>query len=202
MQDNKTRAPMEYYQARYAALNPGDAALRAGVSYDAGVFTLTALGHTLCAAWPEFALSAEACPAALLGSAAQILFIRYLLEGVRAPFGGKFLSYRELPWGPVYDANFQGRCLKRLAFAFGNRPEAFARACEKLRGTPCVGGDAAYELAFLENARLRLILYRGDDEFPPSAQILFSDNTATAFTAEDLAAVGDVVIGALTECAE
>lgn len=204
MQDNKTRVPLEHYKALYAALNPGDAAVRAGACFDAtaGRFALMVLGRPLYATWPEFALSsAEAgCPKALLGSAAQILVIRYLLEGVHAPFSGKFLSYRELPWGAVYDANFQGRCVKRLAFAFGNKAEAFARACERLGGTPCSGGDAAYELAFLKNARLKLILYRGDDEFPPSAQILFSDNTALAFTAEDLAAVGDVVIGALREC--
>jgi hypothetical protein len=38
-----------------------------------------------------------------------------------------------------------------------------------------------------------------DDEFPPSAQFLFSDNTPAAFNAEDLAAVGDVIIGTLKE---
>ena len=32
-------------------------------------------------------------------------------------------------------------------------------------------------------------------EFPPNAQILFSDNFRYAFTAEDLAVVGDIVLG-------
>ncbi|MEG2633391.1 MAG: DUF3786 domain-containing protein, partial [Oscillospiraceae bacterium] len=35
------------------------------------------------------------------------------------------------------------------------------------------------------------------EEFMPSAQILFSDNFALAFTAEDMAVVGDISIGAL-----
>ena len=37
-----------------------------------------------------------------------------------------------------------------------------------------------------------------DDEFPPSAQILFSDNFPAAFTqGEDMAVVGDVTIDML-----
>jgi hypothetical protein len=45
----------------------------------------------------------------------------------------------------------------------------------------------------------RLIVWSPDEEFPPSAQFLFSDNTPAAFNAADLAAVGDVVIEALLE---
>ena len=41
------------------------------------------------------------------------------------------------------------------------------------------------------------ILWEGDDEFPPSSQILFSDNFPVSFQAEDMAVMGDVIIGAL-----
>lgn len=41
------------------------------------------------------------------------------------------------------------------------------------------------------------ILWAGDEEFPPSAQILFSDNFPLSFEAEDLAVVGDISIGTL-----
>ncbi|HIQ95452.1 MAG TPA: DUF3786 domain-containing protein [Candidatus Limivivens merdigallinarum] len=34
----------------------------------------------------------------------------------------------------------------------------------------------------------------GDEEFAPSAQILFSDNFPVAYTAEDVAYIGDVVL--------
>jgi hypothetical protein len=42
-----------------------------------------------------------------------------------------------------------------------------------------------------------MILWEGDDEFPPSAQILFSDNFPVSFQAEDMAVMGDVIIGAM-----
>ena len=49
-------------------------------------------------------------------------------------------------------------------------------------------------MEFLKGLQVQLILWEGDDEFPPSAQILFSDNFPVAFTqGEDMAVVGDVV---------
>ena len=41
---------------------------------------------------------------------------------------------------------------------------------------------------------MRLIVWAGDDEFPPSAQMLFSDNFPNAFNAEDRAVIGDLLI--------
>ena len=65
---------------------------------------------------------------------------------------------------------------------------------ERVGAKPIKAGDAGYELEFLKGLQVQLILWEGDDEFPPSAQILFSDNFPVAFTqGEDMAVVGDVV---------
>jgi hypothetical protein len=190
---------MEYYTARYAAANPEEMSTRSGVRFENGSFYITILGQPLYAGWPTFTLKAESesCPGVLLDTYTRILVIRYLLEGVSAPSSGKFLTYRELPWGEVYNENFEGRCIRRLAFMFGNRLEGFNTAVEKLGGRALSLGDASAELQFLGDVRVRLILHEGDDEFPPSSQFLFSDNAQLAFTAEDLAAVGDIIISAL-----
>lgn len=191
--------PMRIYEARYRALSPAEASARSGCAFDpeSSQFKLCLLGTPLYADWPEFTLhGAEGC---LAHAAVKLLAIRYLLEGTDAPFGGRFLSYRELPWGAVYDANFQGRCIRRLAFAFGNRPDAFRQAAEALGAAKIDGADAAYEFSFLDKHRVRLLLWHGDEEFAPNAQILFSDDTALAFSAEDMAAVGDIIINRLQE---
>jgi len=44
---------------------------------------------------------------------------------------------------------------------------------------------------------MRFILWEGDEEFPPSAQILFEDNFPYAYQAEDMAVAGDVSITTL-----
>jgi hypothetical protein len=133
-------------------------------------------------------------------TACDILILRYLCEGRYYSDTGKRLSYNEVPWGPVYYRNFDGRCLKRLAYGFGNDIPRFRRIIESapgLKAEKLPQGDAGYRIEFLSGLFISLILYAADDEFPPSAQILFDDNFVFAFTAEDLAVVGEVVIDRL-----
>ena len=47
--------------------------------------------------------------------AAQLLIMRYLIEGRYIETQGNFMTYREMPWGAVYMSTFDGRCIKRLA---------------------------------------------------------------------------------------
>ncbi|GHV81395.1 hypothetical protein AGMMS49944_31860 [Spirochaetia bacterium] len=55
-------------------------------------------------------------------------------------------------------------------------------------------GDAGYRFELLNGLYMGLLIWAGDEEFPPSAQMLFDDNFVFAFTAEDLAVVGEVVV--------
>ena len=203
MENQQQNVPMEYYFERYKQLDPTDAAERTGLFFDApkGRFVINVLGHTIYAAWPKFELTAEnpQSPETLIGFCMQIVLARFILKGQKVLSTGEFRSYRELPWGAVYDSNFQGRCIKRFAYGYGTRPAVFAGAAEKLGGVHVKYGDAAYDMPFFGNVTVRMILWEGDDEFPPSSQILFSDNTPHAFDAEDLAAVGDIIIGCLKE---
>jgi hypothetical protein len=43
---------------------------------------------------------------------------------------------------------------------------------------------------------MRILVWAGDDEFPPSAQVLYSDNFIT-FAAEDRVVAGDILITAI-----
>lgn len=125
---------------------------------------------------------------------AKILIVRFLTERSAAPASGKFVTYHDVPWGEVYFRQFQGRCLFRLAFGYGNKLPVFRKIMEHLGAKKCSEGDCSYELEFMDNLYVKFILWEGDDEFQPSAQILFSDNFAVSFAAEDLAVVGDISI--------
>lgn len=200
----KLGAPLEIYLTRFESIDPAEVTERTGVPFDVagGTFILSVLSYSIKVTWPVFALSpadGDNCPKALYTGDAMILLIRYLLEGRRAVFSGNWLSYRELPWGEVYDKNFAGRCRARLAFGFGGKLDAFTSACTALGGVPYTKGDVSYDLSFLPGVTVRLILWAGDEEFPPQSQWLFSDNMPLAFTAEDVAVMGDVIIGSLKE---
>lgn len=196
--DNKTQIPLTHYKALFAQASPEEIAVRTGAVYepDAGVFEMQMLGTKVTVTWPEGSVAFPESGIAITDYH-SILLLRYLLQGRCAESTGKFLAYPEMPWGQVYLAQFRGRCITRLAFSFGFDPERFAAACTKIGGVPVPMGDRAFEIPFLENLRMRLILWEGDEEFQPSAQILFSDNFPMAFSAEDMAVVGDVLIGTM-----
>ena len=65
---------------------------------------------------------------------------------------------------------------------------------EKLGAKKLPHGDAAYELELLPGYAMQLIVWAGDDEFPPNSQILYSDNFADSFAAEDRVVAGDILI--------
>lgn len=202
--DSKERVPYDYYLERYQKEDPLAISDRTQIPYDekAGVFTLRLMGCTYQISWPDYQIKAVPenviCHYPLENAAnARILVLRYFLEGIAAPASGKFLTYREMPWGEVYFRQFQGRCIFRLAYGFGGKLDQFQSIMERLGGVRIEYGDCGYEFEFMNNLRLRFILWAGDDEFPPSAQILFADNFSAAFHGEDMAVVGDVSIGVL-----
>ena len=107
---------------------------------------------------------------------------------------GDLLSYRDLPWGEVYYRQFYGRCIMRLAKHMEIDKMFFKRLMEKLAGRRQKYGEVSYEFEVFRELKLCFILWSGDEEFPPSAQILFSDNFPMAFAAEDVAYLGDVIL--------
>ena len=43
--------------------------------------------------------------------------------------------------------------------------------------------------------KMRILVWEGDDEFPPNAQVLYTANFADGFSAEDRVVAGDILIG-------
>lgn len=201
--DSKERLPWEHYLSQYQESDPKEIAARLGISYDEEqkYFTLKFLGTVYQISWPDFQVSHEADDMGFYPletmTYARTLTIRFLLNGAESSGTGKFKTYREMPWGEVYLRQFDGRCIKRLAFSYGNRIKDFQAIMEHMHCVPVKHGDIAYQLEIFPDYLVQMILWEGDDEFPPSSQILFSDNFPISFQAEDMAVMGDVIIGSL-----
>ena len=197
IENNKEMVPFEHYVELFAKLDPEEAANRTGAAFDpaTGCFCMRLLYEDYRIYWPQFRIECDHEGAlALKNIPAQIFLIRHLLEGCASKGSGAFLTYREMPWGDVYLTPFTGRCLKRAAFTFGTRLEAFRAAAAQIPAIPTKYGDASYQIEVMPGYEVRLIVWEGDDEFPPNAQILFSDNFPQSFSAEDRTVVGDLVI--------
>ena len=195
VENNKEGVPFEYYVNLFKDLDPAEAAARTGAAFDGSAFTLRLVNAVYTIAWPQYAITADREDAfALKSLPAQTFLLRYLLEGKLVQTRGEYKTFREMPWGEMYNQPFTGRCLTRAAFAFGTRVAKFAAAMEKLGGKKLPHGDAGYELELLPGYTMRLIVWEGDDEFPPNSQILYSDNFADGFSAEDRVVSGDILI--------
>ena len=196
IQNNKEEIPFSYYADLFAKADPAEITARTGVPCENGLFPVTLLGKTY---------SITQSPPCLKGGGpqgrgdtipipTQTYLIRYLLEGKRVPWGGQWKTFREMPWGELYIKPYTGRVLTRAAFTFGTRLNAFRAACEKMGAAPIPSGDAGYEFTFLGDYKVRVLVWEGDDEFPPNAQILYSDNFEQGFAPEDRVVTGDILI--------
>ena len=197
---NLEMQPYHYYLSEYQNISPGDISSRLEIPFDENtrLFRVKFMERNYTVSHPDLevhCLDEEDNQAVLCNDIhAKILLLRYFTEGDHMSATGSLLSYRDLPWGEVYYRQFYGRCIMRLARMFGNRLDIFQTIMEGLKGIPKEYGDKAYEFQFLEDLRLCFVLWAGDEEFPSSAQILFSDNFPAAYAAEDVAYIGDVVM--------
>ena len=196
-QDWKEKVPLLHYTALFTKLDPCEAAARCNVPFNAvsASFPLRFMGNDYLVHHPDFNL--EGPPASV---SERILMLRYLCEGCWTPFRGKALSYREIPWGEVYFKNFEGRCLRRFARSFGEKPEVFIQIMEQhkeLYAEKIAQNHPAYRFEFFSNLFISFLLWPGDDEFPASAQIIFDDNVSAAFSAEDIVIATESVISRL-----
>ena len=198
--NQKEEAPFAFYKERFTAADPAEISARLGLPFENGGFSVTLLGTTYRISHPDCVFTADREDALGVTSlTVQVLLLRLLLLGKPAPETEDFKSFSELPWGEVYQKPFSGRILNRAAFTFGTRLDDFRRAAEKLGGKPISQGDAAYEFCFTENYRLRLILWEADDEFPPSAQLLYSANFPLGFSADDRVIAAETLLNSLKQ---
>ena len=178
VENHKEEVPFAHYETLFRNLDPQETLKRLpSAAFDGSRFTLTLLNRTYDIAWPDYAISPrDGGP--LPGLPTQTFLLRCLLEAREVENPGIWKTFREMPWGELYIQPFTGRCLTRAAFTFGTRLAAFRAACEKLGAKPVSHGDAGYEFPFFGPYAMEILVWEGDDEFPPSAQILYTGNFA------------------------
>ncbi len=196
IENHKEEVPFSHYEGLFRALDAQEAAQRTGAKWDGKEFYVNLLGQEFAISHPEYALRViDGGPLPPLPT--QTFLLRYLLESKAVNWAGTWKTFREMPWGEMYIKPYTGRVLTRAAFTFGTRVAAFAAACEKMGAQKLPHGDAGYEFTLIGGYKMQIILWEGDEEFPPNAQVIYSDNFAEGFAAEDRVVAGDILISAI-----
>ena len=197
VENNKEEVPFSFYEEKFRALTPEAACSRlADVKWDGKEFYVNLLGREFAIAHPTYGIRATD-GGAVPPLPCQTFLLRYLLESKTVAWKGEWKTFREMPWGEMYIKPYTGRVLTRAAFTFGTRVAAFKAACEKMGAQPLPHGDAGYQLDFIGGYAMQIMVWEGDDEFPPNAQILYTDNFAEGFAAEDRVVAGDILISTI-----
>ena len=191
IENHKEEVPFSHYADLFAKADSAQIAQRLALPFENGCFRVTLLGREYAIAYPEAAITPEA-PLPV-----QTFLLRYLLESKKAVWALQWKTFREMPWGEMYIKPYTGRVLTRAAFTCGTRVAAFKAACEKLGAIPVPHGDAGYQFDFIGDFKMQIMVWEGDDEFPPNAQVLYSDNFETGFAAEDRVVAGDILISTI-----
>ena len=123
----------------------------------------------------------------------RILVLHYLATASESMPTGRQITYRDLPSGIVYYPTFAKRTVDQLARNFGNRPELLLPAAEPIGGKAFDLGDAGVIIPAFSRVPITLALWRGDDEFPASANLLFDANIGDYLEPEGVTTICEVI---------
>lgn len=123
----------------------------------------------------------------------KILILHYLATAKGTPLSNKQIAFRELPEGATYFRSFSQRTLKPLANFFGKEPARLIEVAQKIGGRKAEFGDASVTINAFPKVPITLVIWKGDNEFPPDANITF-DNTITDYlSVEDITVICEII---------
>lgn len=127
----------------------------------------------------------------------QVTLLHYLLTADGAPVADRWIAFRELPGGYALLGNFEMNTLAPLVAALGRDPEGFRRAALALGGHPLGLGDVSFRFLAFPHLPMGCVLWTGDEETPPSVNLVFDAAAPHYLPTEDLAALAEYLSQAL-----
>ena len=124
----------------------------------------------------------------------SILCLHYLNSAEGTKPTGKLKHFREFKDGTFYEPAFNRRTKEILIAVFGQDPSPMIKAGKLLHGKVLDSGDAAIELYYFPYLPITCMVWKGDDEFPPEASVIFDETAEIFFSAEDMAVAAQMAV--------
>ncbi len=129
----------------------------------------------------------------------KLIIIHYFLHAKGTPLSNTPMAFKELKEGANYFPTYSIRAIKPLVDFFGKKPETLLEVAQKLGGAKADYGDTAVTIKAFPRVPITLVLWRGDDEFPPEANILFDSTISDYLATEDLIVLCQVISWSLVK---
>jgi len=170
--------------------DPDEVCERASAHFSAGTYELPFLGQPILVSPENSRLSCETPDGELLltslGYFSRLSILHYLLCADGAEPSGRWIKPSDI--GGTGNAYFQGSHLLPLdavAARFSHDGGGFEALYRRFGGERANYGDVAMQLPVFPLMPALMILWEGDDEFPPRADLLF-DETCGRFLPLDV----------------
>jgi hypothetical protein len=168
-------------------------------------FSLDFLNQGITVSWPDLVVSNKQAEGDV-PIQQQVLLLHYLLGAVsaRGPrLTGEWIAFQDIPDGRFYLDAFLKRAKVPLVSNFGDKPEKLVDLAVKAYGaSPFDQGDFSVLVKALPLIHVALILWKGDEEFPPEGNVLFDQNISRILSAEDIAWLAGMIVYPLIAMAE
>jgi len=138
--------------------------------------------------WPEIGVTPVDGPGEI-ALPEQILILHYLLNASGETLTGRAIDFRQVPEGSFYWSAFVSRAKKPLLSTFGRDLPLYLKVAGSLGGEPQPLGDAAARFLAFPRVPITHVLWGGDDEFQPEANILYDETIPRYLPTEDIAAL-------------
>ncbi|MDZ7831030.1 MAG: DUF3786 domain-containing protein [Desulfobacterales bacterium] len=157
-------------------------------------FRIPFLTRTYRVSFPDFEFVDENDADAEVPIQEQVLILHYMSAMEKKPVSGKWIAYREIPGAAFYYSSFVKRAIDPLKKVFGQNTAGLPPAADKIGGKAIDNGDVGYEFRVLPKVPLQLILWEGDEEFAPEANILFDETAGSYMSPEDAAWLAGMLV--------
>lgn len=186
----------------FSSVNPEQMAARSRLAYDEKkkLFKVPFLGSVYTVSYPGGEV--EGPKESGVPLEIRVLILHYLTGASGIPLNSRLISFKELPSGSIYVGPFTQRAVNPLVRIFGAAPEKLVQAATRLGGSRHDLGDVAVTVPFFPLVPLTYVLWLGDEEFPPSGNVLFDSTASTHLATEDYAVMAGMGVFELKKAAD
>ena len=158
---------------------------------------LNFLNRDIIISWPDMEFSFETNDGEI-SIQQQALLLHYLNGACSSKcteMSGEWVSYQDIPDGRFYMDAFIKRAKDPLIKTFGFMAKKMVEIASKTYNAETLDlGDYSVKINALPTVPVALLIWEGDEEFPPDGNLLFDKTISEILSAEDIATLAGTVV--------
>jgi len=152
------------------------------------------LNRMISISWPDLIFSQDSDKEIKIKE--KILILHYLNNAKKEDLTGDLIAYQEIPSARFYLSAFNARSRDPFIAAFGENPDKLLVVAQELFAAQMASmGDVSVTIQAFPKVPITLIIWQGDDEFPPNGTILFDSSIKdNLLSAEDISELVSMIV--------